>query len=454
MISHALAKVGLQDQQLLSRIVWATGPEGELLNRLDAQQLCNLIWSVAVCVDAVNGVTAAYMAQDVTPGSSSSSSSSRPSPLQQYELPRAWLGVVSRAFQYKISGYSSAGLTMALWGLCRLRLAPGRWLKAFFEASGSQLGQFSRQELAVVAYALGKMRAEIPPQWLSQYLAASTEGLTQLSSQELSMSLWGLATCGAAPHKAWLMAWFLSSRASMQRASTQDLSLWLYSLALLRLTPSPLWCTSYVEASFAPLTARSTHPQELVNVMWAISCMEWSPPMLYWRGLLDAARSNFGRFNAQDLANCISAATAVDVSSIERPWLASFLQASEPKLPSFSSLQLAHTIAALAAVDKAHDWAATCIHAAWQEAFVQAAARQLGNRRFKSRALELVVHGLRQVHFSSSPQPQQEFMRRAEALLEHMKRAQQDGQQQQQQQQQQPEPGQPTPAAWLPQEEE
>lgn len=29
--------------------------------------------------------------------------------------------------------------------------------------------------------------------------------------------------------------------------------------------------------------------------------------MLYWRGLLDAARSNFGRFNAQDLANCISA---------------------------------------------------------------------------------------------------------------------------------------------------
>jgi hypothetical protein len=47
--------------------------------------------------------------------------------------------------------------------------------------------------------------------------------------------------------------------------------------------------------------------QELVNVMWAISCMDWSPPMLYWRGLLDAARSNFGRFNPQDLANCISA---------------------------------------------------------------------------------------------------------------------------------------------------
>jgi hypothetical protein len=77
----------------------------------------------------------------------------------------------------------------------------------------------------------------------------------------------------------------------------------------------------------------------------------------------------------------VHAAAAVDVSSIERSWLAAFLQASEPKLLSFSPLQLAHTIAALAAVDKAHDWAAACIHAAWQEAFVAAAARQLGYRR-------------------------------------------------------------------------
>lgn len=47
--------------------------------------------------------------------------------------------------------------------------------------------------------------------------------------------------------------------------------------------------------------------QELVNVMWAIGCMEWSPPMLYWRGLLGAAHSSFSKFNPQDLANCISA---------------------------------------------------------------------------------------------------------------------------------------------------
>jgi hypothetical protein len=284
MISHALAKVGLQDQQLLSRIVQATGPEGDLLRSLDAQQLCNLIWSVAVCVDAVNGVTATYMRQDLTPNRSSisSSSSRKGSSLHQYELPRTWLGEVSRAFQFKMPSYSSAGLTMAVWGFCRLKsAAPGRWVKTFFEQSGGKLLQFSRQELAVVAYALGKLKAEvscrrlrataassagqqqmttvvaasslklkalpvplpctslphaqperwllrlyiaaaqIPAHWLSQYLAASTEGLTALSTQELSMSLWGLATCGAEPHKAWLMVWFLSSRASMDRASTQ-----------------------------------------------------------------------------------------------------------------------------------------------------------------------------------------------------------------------------------------
>jgi hypothetical protein len=177
MISHALAKVGLQDQQLLSRIVQATGPEGDLLQKLDAQQLCNLIWSVAVCVDAVNGVNGTDIMQSAwaAPGSrklaavqqssqqqgSAATNSSSSSSLQQYELPRAWLGAVSRAFQAKVAGCSTAGLTMALWGLSRLRPMPGRWLRAFFEQSGGQLAQFSCHELAVVVYALGKLKAEV-----------------------------------------------------------------------------------------------------------------------------------------------------------------------------------------------------------------------------------------------------------------------------------------------------
>jgi hypothetical protein len=47
-----------------------------------------------------------------------------------------------------------------------------------------------------------------------------------------------------------------------------------------------------------------------------------------------------------------------------------------------------------------------------------------------------VVRGLRQLHFSYSSVQQQEFMQRAEALLEHLTRTEEDSQQQQQQQQQ------------------
>jgi hypothetical protein len=192
MISHALAKVGLQDQQLLAGIVQATALEAGLLNQLDAQQLCNLIWSVAVCVDSVNGVSGPYMARELAfsssssqqarpgngkpntaPGASSSgnvqqqapaastSSSSSSLSLHQYELPKAWLSGVERAFGYKVGDASSAGLAMAVWGFCRLGLRPGPWLRAFFEKSGSQLHNFSSQELAMVAYALGKLKAEV-----------------------------------------------------------------------------------------------------------------------------------------------------------------------------------------------------------------------------------------------------------------------------------------------------
>lgn len=51
--------------------------------------------------------------------------------------------------------------------------------------------------------------------------------------------------------------------------------------------------------------------------------------------------------------------------------------------------------------------------------------------RFRVRPLELVVRGLRQVHFSYSSAQQQEFMQRAESLLQYMTRAKQDSQQQQ-----------------------
>lgn len=48
-------------------------------------------------------------------------------------------------------------------------------------------------------------------------------------------------------------------------------------------------------------------PQDLVTAMWSISKLGWSPPLLYWRGLMEAAQQAFTRFGPQDLANCVSA---------------------------------------------------------------------------------------------------------------------------------------------------
>lgn len=120
----------------------------------------------------------------------------------------------------------------------------------------------------------------------------------------------------------------------------------------------------------------------------------------------------------------------MDVSSIERPWLTAFIHASERKLPSFLPIHLAHTATALAAIDRSHDWASAVIHAGWQEAFVQTAAQQLVMKRFRLRTLELVVKGLKQMRFTPASTQFQEFLQRAEALLEHLRREKQPQQEQ------------------------
>ncbi|KAF8071080.1 TBC2 [Scenedesmus sp. PABB004] len=405
MIGHSLAKIGLQDPQLLAALVAAATPD--VLARLDGQQVTNLIWSVAVAAAALRG----------RPGGRAGGRGAREQP------PREWLAAAAAALQEQLPRCSSSGVAMAVWGLGQLGFSPGTaWWDALWAGTQARLGEFSGNELALLIYACGKLKQKPPEPWLRSYLGASCEAVAGFSPQQLTMSLWGLAASGSEPYKAWLMAWFLTSRAAMPRATTQDLAMWLYSLALLRITPSPVWCTSFVEASFEPLTAPTTRPSELVNVMWAVSCMTWSPPLLYWRGLLDAARRGFARFNAQDLANCVSAATAVDVSSLERRWVAAFVAASRPKLSSFLPVHLAHTATALARVSRAHDWAYAAVDAGWHDAFVAAAGAQLAAGRFSARNLELIVQRLRQLQFVPPSPALAEFLDAADAALARMAR--------------------------------
>lgn len=119
-------------------------------------------------------------------------------------------------------------------------------------------------------------------------------------------------------------------------------------------------------------------------------------------------------------APAAAAATAVDMSSVEKRWFTAFLQASEPKLSSFLPVHLAHTARSLARILKAHDWACLCIQASWQAAFTQAAAAQLAQGRFSERNLQLVVDGLKQLNFSPATEETRGFLRSAEASLEQL----------------------------------
>lgn len=204
-------------------------------------------------------------------------------------------------------------------------------------------------------------------------------------------------------------------------------------------------------------------------MMWAISRMTWSPPLLFWRGLMDAAKASFSRFNPQDFSNCITAgahaanatrshtclclcisvaaghvvltrlrtgttlllcaahlwtwlllctaAVAVDVGGVDKPWLAAFIQASQPRLDAFEPVQLANTGVALASISATHSWAALCISAAWLAAFVQAATVQLGNRRLSARNLQMIVSSTRTLHYVPMPADAQMLLQQAEALL-------------------------------------
>eukprot|EP00878_Enallax_costatus_P019876 GHUV01020986.1.p1 GENE.GHUV01020986.1~~GHUV01020986.1.p1 ORF type:complete len:509 (+),score=166.94 GHUV01020986.1:458-1984(+) len=235
MITHSLAKVGLGDSQLLHSIIQATGPH--VLRRLDAQQLTNLIWSVAVCTlqsrhgqNSSRESSNSYASNGRGPDSNGSLPSAAALPpagvaassQRRFQLPYSWLAAAAAALQQQLDRCDSAGLAMALWGFAQVGFRPeDAWWSAFWSATQDRLSGYSGQDLSLVMYACGKLKAKVPDAWLASYLAASCAVLRSLSPQQLTMSLWGLAGAGCQPDKAWLMLWFLESKTNMHRAGTQ-----------------------------------------------------------------------------------------------------------------------------------------------------------------------------------------------------------------------------------------
>lgn len=90
-----------------------------------------------------------------------------------------------------------------------------------------------------------------------------------------------------------------------------------------------------------------------------------------------------------------AAAASVDTSCVSDAWLSAFLKASQPRLSAFEPVQLAHTANSLAIIARSQqDLNLGLVSAAWQGAFVQAAAQQLEAGRFGTRNLSVLVRSL------------------------------------------------------------
>jgi hypothetical protein len=110
-------------------------------------------------------------------------------------------------------------------------------------------------------------------------------------------------------------------------------------------------------------------------------------------------------------------------------WLTAFLKASQVRLSAFEPVQLAHTANALALIHKAQPKTYRVVDAAWQAAFVKAAAHHLAAGRFSQRNLVLVVTSLRVLQFKPSRDVQQ-FLAQSQKVLAAMWAQQQEQQEQ------------------------
>lgn len=202
MITHSLAKVGVADPQLLHNIVQATGHG--FLRQLDAQQITNIIWSIAICTLQSRRLQFSSRAPESNSHSSSHSGtgllgSNSPNKLsrRRFELPHSWLAAAADALQQQLDMCDSAGVAMALWGFAQLGFKPDdSWWSGFWVATQDKLAGYSGQDLSSVMYAVGKLKAKVRagPANLTDTLSMQLPPLTRDFNWSLSLPD-GLAVC-------------------------------------------------------------------------------------------------------------------------------------------------------------------------------------------------------------------------------------------------------------------
>jgi hypothetical protein len=154
MLSLNLVKLGVYDTPLHDALGKALGPQQ--LAALDSQQLCNLVWAMGSCSRAAAGRSSAY--------SVTSSGGVRPvgAPRNRFQPPAAWLAAAAAQLLAMLPECSDQGVAMALWGFAQAGFSPdAAWWQGFWEATQQELPSYTRQSLALLLCALGKLQVPV-----------------------------------------------------------------------------------------------------------------------------------------------------------------------------------------------------------------------------------------------------------------------------------------------------
>jgi len=256
--------------------------------------------------------------------------------------PPSWLRVYWDASASKLGDFKSQELSNTLYGCSQLGIMPpADWLQSFWNVSASKLGEFKPQELSNTLYAGQQLGITPPADWLLRFWHACIPKLDDYKPQELSNTLYACGELGIVPRADWLQRYWDASALKLGLFKPQELSNALYACSQLGVRPPADWLQRYWDAS--ALKLGEFKPQELSNTLYASSQLGVTPPADWLLRFWHASALRFAAFNPQELSNTLYGCSQLGITP-PADWLLRFWHASALKLPDFKPQALSNTL--------------------------------------------------------------------------------------------------------------
>lgn len=111
---------------------------------------------------------------------------------------------------------------------------PKAWTVRVMSRAHRLLPSFSAQQLALTAWALGRLRVKLRPDFAAQLLAALKSRLHEASPRALAVAAQGLGALGLRPDGLWAGVFMVRLQGSLARFAGRDLAMVLSGLVRMR----------------------------------------------------------------------------------------------------------------------------------------------------------------------------------------------------------------------------